>query len=257
MNKKVSTQLPPLTEQQTKRYARHILLPSVDFAGQERLLAARVLIVGLGGLGNAAAPYLAAAGVGTLYLADDDSVELSNLQRQITFRESDIGRSKVAAVADQLRAQNSDIQIHEIPQRVDASLLTSLLADIDLVLDCSDNLATRNLINELCCAQQVPLVSGAAIRMEGQVVVLPMTVDAPCYQCFSRLFGEQELTCMSAGVLSPIVGVIGTLQALEALKLLINIGPSESGQLHHFDGFTSEWQRFGFSKAANCPVCAK
>ncbi|TRW49651.1 molybdopterin-synthase adenylyltransferase MoeB [Aliidiomarina halalkaliphila] len=255
MTQNKNTPLPPLNDVQTKRYARHILLPKMDFEGQERLVAARVLIVGLGGLGNAVAPYLAAAGVGTLFLADADVVELSNLQRQILFKNSDIGRAKVTACAEHLTAQNPDIQIHQLNQRVDQGLLNELLPSIDVVVDCTDNLETRNLLNAACYAHQVGLVSGAAIRMEGQITVLPMTQGAPCYQCFSRFFGEQELSCMTAGVLSPIVGVIGTMQALETIKLITGIGQSLTGRLLHFDGAEGEWQCFKFVQDPNCPVC--
>jgi molybdopterin/thiamine biosynthesis adenylyltransferase len=255
MTKPFSTR--PLGQQQAMRYSRQLMLPALDFSGQEALLAGKVLLVGMGGLGCAAAPYLVASGIGSITLADDDTIDRSNLQRQILYREADIGQSKAGQAAAGLRQLNSEIEINALQQRLTADDLAQLVPQFSLVLDCSDNLATRNAINAACVKAKVPLVSGAAIRFEGQVASFSMQGDGACYHCLSQLFGEQQLSCMEAGILSPVVGIIGTMQALEAVKILAGVGTPLYGKLQLFDGLTSQWRRFNLAKDAGCSVCAK
>ncbi|MCL5255491.1 MAG: molybdopterin-synthase adenylyltransferase MoeB [Gammaproteobacteria bacterium] len=252
----MSKPIQPMSDQQALRYSRHVMLPTLDFAGQERILAARVAIVGMGGLGCAVAPYLAGSGVGELILIDNDRIERSNLQRQILFREGNIGDYKAETAAESLCALNSEVKIKSVSERLTPENIQSVLANSDVVVDCSDNLETRNLLNAFCWQHHIPLVSGAAIRFEGQVAVYPMTEDTPCYRCFSRLFGEQQLTCMEAGVFSPIVGVVGTLQAVETLKLIAHVGESLSGAVLLYDGAHATWQRVTLTKSPDCSVCA-
>lgn len=244
-----------LSPAQAMRYSRQLMLPAVDFRGQEALLASNVLLVGMGGLGCAAAPYLVASGVGSITLADDDNIDSSNLQRQILYREVDIGQSKVQQAAASLRQLNSEIDIQALQQRLSAEDLSTLVPQYSLVLDCTDNLTTRNAINAACVKYRVPLVTGAAIRFEGQVASFSMQGDGACYHCLSQLFGEQQLTCMEAGILSPVVGVIGTMQALEAVKILAGVGTPLYGKLQLFDALTGQWQQFNLSKNLACSVC--
>ncbi|MBV2127610.1 molybdopterin-synthase adenylyltransferase MoeB [Arsukibacterium indicum] len=244
-----------LSPQQAMRYSRQVMLPALDFRGQEALLASNVLLIGMGGLGCAAAPYLVASGIGSITLVDDDTIDHSNLQRQILYREADIGQSKVQQAAASLRQLNSEIEIQALQQRLSEDDLATLVPQYSLVLDCTDNLTTRNAINAACVKAKVPLVSGAAIRLEGQVASFSMQGDGACYHCFSQLFGEQQLSCMEAGILSPVVGIIGTMQALEAVKILGGIGTPLYGKLQLFDALTSQWRQFGLNKDPNCSVC--
>ncbi|MFC6439764.1 molybdopterin-synthase adenylyltransferase MoeB [Bowmanella sp. JS7-9] len=253
MTKQLDTQ--HLNTQQALRYSRQLMLPAMDFRGQETLLASKVLLIGVGGLGCAAAPYLVASGVGSLTLVDDDSIDRSNLQRQILFREADIGQSKAQQAAVSLRQLNSEIDINVLQQRLTAEQLAILVPEYSLVLDCTDNLVSRNAINAACVQARVPLVSGAAIRFEGQVASFSMQGDDACYQCLSQLFGEQQLTCMEAGILSPVVGVIGSMQALEAVKILAGVGSALFGKLQLFDALTGQWRQFNLTKNDACPVC--
>ena len=244
-----------INHQQAMRYSRQILLSGFDLDGQEQLLASRVLQIGVGGLGCACAQYLVAAGVGSLTLVDDDTVELTNLQRQVLHGEDDIGSSKCASAMASLRLLNSACDIDTIEQRLDAQTLEKMLAQYDLIVDCTDNLATRNMINHACILSHKPLVSGAAIRMEGQIISFQPSATAPCYQCLSALFAEQNLSCVEAGVMSPVVGVIGAMQALEAIKLLTQYGESLTSRLLLFDAMTSRWQEFKVPKNPNCDAC--
>ena len=244
-----------LNTQQALRYSRQLMLPAMDFRGQEALLASSVLLIGVGGLGCAAAPYLVASGLGSITLVDDDTIDLSNLQRQILYREADIGQSKAGQAAVSLRQLNSEIAINTLQQRLTADDLAQLVPQYSLVLDCTDNLSSRNAINAACVKAKVPLVSGAAIRFEGQVASFSMQGDGACYHCLSQLFGEQQLTCMEAGILSPVVGVIGSMQALEAVKILAGIGTPLYGKLQLFDGLTSQWRQFSLNKDSGCSVC--
>jgi len=246
---------PELTDAEALRYNRQIILRGFDFDGQEKLKAARVLIVGLGGLGCAAAPYLAAAGVGHLTLVDFDTVSLSNLQRQILHRDARIGMAKVESARIELSAINPHTHIDAVDGQLDDSQMAAQIAACDLVLDCTDNVATRDLLNRLCHAQRKPLVSGAAIRMEGQLSVFTYQPDEPCYRCLSRLFGDNALTCVEAGVMAPLVGTIGTLQAMEAIKLLTQYGQPLTGKLLMFDAMTMQFREMKLLKNPQCEVC--
>ncbi|MEO3680209.1 molybdopterin-synthase adenylyltransferase MoeB [Rheinheimera sp. FR7-31] len=240
---------------QAMRYSRQLMLPQLDFRGQEALLASSVLLVGMGGLGCAAAPYLVASGVGHLTLVDDDTIDRSNLQRQILYREADIGLSKAQQAAVTLSQLNFEVNINAMRQRLNAEDLAALVPQYSLVLDCTDNLVTRNAINAACVKAKVPLVSGAAIRFEGQLASFSMQGDSACYYCLSQLFGEQQLSCMEAGILSPVVGIVGVMQALEAVKILAGVGTPLYGKLQLFDGLTSQWRQFNLPKDPQCPVC--
>lgn len=233
------------------------MLPAMDLEGQEKLLASRVLLIGVGGLGCAVAQYLVAAGVGHLILVDDDKVELSNLQRQVLHTEHNVGEFKVHSAQAALQAMNSDCNIQTFTHRLNKTELMKLSKDVDLFVDCSDNLTSRNLLNEASVASQTPLITGAAIRMEGQVCsfIPNATQPSPCYACYSRLFGEQELSCMEAGVLAPLVGIIGSMQALEAIKLLSGVASVHAGKLLHFDAAISQWHVMHIQHYTQCPIC--
>ena len=245
-----------MNDGQLLRYSRQIMLPDVDLDGQEKLLAARVLIVGLGGLGSPVAMYLAAAGVGHLVLADFDAVDLSNLQRQIAHSSTRISQNKAESAAQTLRELNPDIHISVVTERMDGEQLAQQVCEATLVLDCTDNFHTRFAINAACVAHKKPLVSGAAIRLEGQVAVFDLRSDtSPCYGCLYAQ-GEDELSCAANGVLAPLVGVIGSLQALEAIKLLVGFGTSLTGKLQLFDGRHAQWRTLSLPKDSHCPVCS-
>lgn len=246
-----------LNTQQALRYNRQILLPGFDLDKQEILLNSKVLQIGAGGLGCASAQYLVSAGVGELTLVDDDVVELTNLQRQVLHGDSDIGKDKVRSAKETLGNQNAGCAINTISKRLDESELIQLLSEHDLVLDCTDNLKTRNLINRASFSTNTPLVSGAAIRMEGQVCSFVPSSGKACYQCLSAFFGEQNLSCVESGVMSPVVGVIGTFQALEAIKVLTGFGKPLLGKLAIFDAMNSEWRQFTIPKKPDCPVCSE
>lgn len=249
--------LPELTDAEALRYNRQIVLRGFDFDGQEKLKAAHALVIGLGGLGCAAAPYLAAAGVGRLTLVDFDSVALSNLQRQILHNDSRIGMAKVTSAQQALQMINPHVQIDTVQQQLDERQMTALVATADVVLDCSDNVATRDQLNRVCHAQRKPLVSGAAIRMEGQLSVFTYQPGEPCYRCLSRLFGDNALSCVETGVMAPLVGTIGTLQAMEAIKLLANFGRPLVGKLLMFDAMSMQFREMKLPKDAQCEVCGK
>ncbi|RJT21457.1 molybdopterin-synthase adenylyltransferase MoeB [Buttiauxella izardii] len=244
-----------LSDQEMLRYNRQIILRGFDFDGQEALKAARVLIVGLGGLGCASAPYLAAAGVGHLTLLDFDTVALSNLQRQTLHRDATIGQPKVDSARDALAAINPHITLETVNALLDEAQLLELIAEHDLVMDCTDNVAIRNQLNQCCFTLKKPLVSGAAIRMEGQISVFTYQDGEPCYRCLSRLFGENALTCVEAGVMAPLVGVIGSLQAMEAIKLLANYGTPASGKIVMYDAMTCQFREMKLPRNPQCDVC--
>jgi adenylyltransferase/sulfurtransferase len=244
-----------LSDQEMLRYNRQIILRGFDFDGQEALKAARVLVVGLGGLGCAAAPYLAAAGTGHLTLLDFDTVALSNLQRQTLHRDATIGQPKVDSARNMLVAINPHIQIDAVNALLDETQLLELVAKHDLVMDCTDNVAIRNQLNQCCFTLEKPLVSGAAIRMEGQISVFTYQDGEPCYRCLSRLFGENALTCVEAGVMAPLVGVIGSLQAMEAIKLLANYGTPASGKIVMYDAMTCQFREMKLPRNTHCEVC--
>jgi adenylyltransferase/sulfurtransferase len=247
-----------MNDEQLLRYSRQILLPQIDIAGQERLLAARVLVAGLGGLGSPVALYLAAAGVGALTLVDHDRVEPSNLQRQIVHTHASVGLSKVESAAATIRALNPDTRVEPIAARLDEAALGTLLPRVDLVVDGTDNFATRYLINDACFARGVPLVSGAAIRMEGQVAVFdPRQPDSPCYRCLYPAGDDDALNCSENGVAAPLVGIIGAVQAMEALKLITGAGEPLIGAVLYFDALTMDWHRLRLRRRRDCPLHAR
>lgn len=245
-----------LTDEQLLRYSRQIMLPQLDIEGQQRILGASVLIIGAGGLGNPAAMYLAAAGVGRIVLVDDDQVDQTNLQRQVAFTESSINTAKVEALAAQLMANNSDIKVDTVAQRLDETELLDYISQVDVVLDCTDNFDSRFMINRISWQAGKPLVSAAAIGFEGQLSVYHPGVEAsPCYQCLYGEVDAQELTCSESGVLGPVVGSQGVLQALETLKLIAGVGESLVGRLQVFDALNHEWRTIKLRKDPECPVC--
>lgn len=245
-----------LSDGELLRYSRQILLAQVDIAGQLRLKDAKVLIVGLGGLGSPVALYLAAAGVGELHLADFDQVDLSNLQRQVLHDESRIGQGKVDSALQRLATLNPEVRLVPWREALDADSLAARVAAVDLVLDCSDNFTTRAAVNAACVAQGRPLVSGAAIRLEGQLSVFdPRRADSPCYHCLYGEGSEAELSCSEAGVLGPVVGLVGSLQALEALKLLAGFGEPLVGRLLLMDAAGSRFRELRVKRDPGCPVC--
>ncbi len=245
-----------LTTEQAMRYNRQIVLPNFDLDKQEILLNAKVLIVGVGGLGCAAAQYLVAGGIGEITLIDDDNVDKSNLQRQVLHAEADIGVNKCLSAKASLKQLNSDIKIHVIQKRLEGDDYLDLIEPLDMVLDCTDNLASRNTLNQACYQSGTPLVSGAAIRMEGQLMSIVPQENSACYACISAYFGEQNLSCVESGVMSPVVGIIGAMQALEAIKVLCDYGQSNVNKLMMFDAMTSSWQSYKVPKKVNCKVCS-
>lgn len=245
-----------LTDDELMRYSRQILLPSFDVAGQARLKSARVLVVGAGGLGCPVALYLAAAGVGHLTLADDDVIELANLQRQIAFENTQLGEPKAQALAEQMRRINPLITVEAVTERLEGDDVLRQVQACDLVLDCTDNFATRFAINKACVKAGVPLVSGAAIRGEGQLAVFDARQpDAPCYQCLYPDQGNDELTCSEAGVIGPLVGIIGACQAMEAIKMLAGVGQPLIGRLLVLDAWRMDWRELKLTRDPECPVC--
>ncbi|UYO93425.1 HesA/MoeB/ThiF family protein [Pollutimonas sp. M17] len=247
-----------MNDQQLLRYARHILLDEFGIEGQERLLAARVLIVGAGGLGSPAAYYLASAGVGHLVLADDDEVELSNLQRQILHTNDRIGQAKAESGKQALLQLNPDIRVDALVARLTGQALDQQVRQADLVLDCCDNFQTRHAVNRACVLHGKPLVSGAAIRFAGQVSVFDLRRgDAPCYHClFPEADDVEELRCATTGVLGPLVGMVGSMQAAEAIKLLAGMGESMVGRMLCLDALSMQWQTIRFKRDPACLVCA-
>ncbi len=239
------------------RYSRQIMLPEMDVAGQQKLVGARVLIVGVGGLGCPAAMYLAAAGVGHLILADDDTVELTNLQRQIAHSHEDIGKAKVESVSSTLRGLNHDVQLTLIKEKLTGDGLDAAVAKADLVLDACDNFTTRFAINRACLKHKIPLVSGAAIRMEGQVAVFDHSqANSPCYECLYKAGNDVDADCSTNGVMAPVVGIIGSVQAMEAIKQLCGIGETLTGRLLLLDARTMQWREMALAKNSNCEACA-
>ncbi len=245
-----------MNDQQLLRYSRHILLPEIDILGQQALLDSHVLIVGLGGLGSPVGLYLASAGVGKLTLVDDDSVELSNLQRQVIHKESTIGIDKVSSAKQAMLALNNDIEINTINERLQSEQLEQLINDVDVVVDCTDNFAARFLLNQVTQQLKVPLVSGAAIRLDGQITVYDSRVEnSACYRCIYQDTGEPLQTCSESGVLSPLLGVIGSMQAIETIKLLTHAGESLVGRLLIFDALSMAWREVRIKRDPECPVC--
>jgi molybdopterin/thiamine biosynthesis adenylyltransferase len=245
-----------MNDQQLLRYSRHILLDEIDIAGQEKLLAAHALIIGAGGLGSPAAFYLASAGIGRITLVDDDTVDLTNLQRQILHTTERVGQPKVASGRQTLMQINPEIEIVALKERASGERLNELIASASIVLDCSDNFATRHAVNRACVANRVPLVSGAAVRFDGQISVFDPRGDTPCYAC---LFPEDQefddINCGTMGVFAPLVGIIGSMQAAEALKVVAGIGEPLTGRLLLLDARNMEWSSIKFARNPTCSVC--
>ncbi|MEW8627784.1 MAG: molybdopterin-synthase adenylyltransferase MoeB [Candidatus Thiodiazotropha sp.] len=246
-----------MNDDQLLRYSRQIMLPSIEIEGQERLLESRALIVGLGGLGSPAAMYLAAAGVGTLHLVDFDRVDLTNLQRQIIHTTNRIDQLKVESAKQTLQAINPEVQVETTAEKLDQEQLNELVKQADVVLDGTDNFATRFAINKACHLHQIPLVSAAAIRMEGQVSVFSGKPDSPCYHCLYPDEGEMDESCSANGVLAPLVGIIGSIQATEAIKVLTGAGDALEGRLLLLDALQMEWRTLKLKQDPGCPVCGE
>ena len=247
-----------MNDEQLLRYSRHINLPALGYEGQERLCRSSCLIVGLGGLGSAASLYLAASGVGRLWVADDDEVEWSNLQRQLLYNAGDIGLSKAEAGRRSLLRLNGEIAVESVAYRLDEDNLPALVERVDVVVDGSDNFATRYAVNRACADVGKPLVSGAAIRMEGQVSVYPLDGGGPCYNClYARADQTPAESCSESGVFAPIVGLVGSIQAAEAIKTLAGIGDCLHGRLLLIDMERSEFQEMKFGRDPQCSVCGE
>ncbi len=246
-----------MNDDQLLRYSRHILLDEVGIEGQQAMLDARALIIGAGGLGSPAALYLAASGVGHITLVDHDTVDLTNLQRQIAHTTARVGQPKVQSAAQALQALNPDAQVQCIQQHADAALLDELVSQASVVLDCCDNYRTRQTVNAACVKHRVPLVAGAIIRFDGQITVFdPRKDTSPCYACLFAPEEEfEEVQCSTMGVLAPLVGVIGAMQAAEALKIITGIGDPLVGKLLMLDGKSMEWSRMRTSRNPECSVC--
>ena len=247
-----------MNDEQLLRYSRHIILPDVDVAGQEKLLASHVMVMGLGGLGSPVALYLAASGIGTLTLVDVDQVDLSNLQRQIVHRTENLGEPKTESASRNISAINPDINIHPVNEKLPDKRLRGILEKVDVAVDCTDNFDVRFAINRACLATGTNLVSGAAARLEGQIMVVePGRADSPCYECLYKEAPATRLDCADTGIAAPVVGVIGSLQALETIKLLVGFGEALTGYLLTFDALHQEWRKLKLPKNPDCNACGK
>ena len=246
-----------MNDAQLLRYSRHILLNEIDIEGQQKLLASHALIVGAGGLGSAAALYLGSAGVGHITVVDHDTVDATNLQRQIAHTLADVGRPKAQSVQEAIAAINPDVQVSVVTQRADAALLGTLVSQADVVLDCTDNFVTRHAINRACVEHAKPLVSGAAIRFDGQIAVYdPRYAASPCYACvFPESSELEEAQCATMGVFAPLVGIIGSMQAAEALKLIAAVGRPLTGRLLMLDGRNMAFTELHIPRNPSCAVC--
>ena len=248
-----------MNDQDLLRYSRHILLDDIGIEGQEKILAAHAVIIGAGGLGSAAAPYLAAAGIGKITLIDHDTVDLTNLQRQIMHNQNSVGLAKVQSGKTMLQNLNPHIQVNAIQEKATDDLLEQLLPNASVVLDCSDNFTTRHMVNAACVKHQVPLVSGAAIKFDGQVTVIdPRQTGTPCYACLFPADQEfNEVQCSTMGVFSPLVGIIGSIQAAQALQVIMQIGEPLVGKLLLWDARSSQVDQITLHQRDDCPVCSK
>ncbi|MES2741100.1 MAG: HesA/MoeB/ThiF family protein [Pseudomonadota bacterium] len=246
-----------MNDHQLLRYSRHILLDEIGIEGQSALLNAHALVIGAGGLGSPAAMYMASAGVGRITLVDDDTVDLTNLQRQIAHTTARVGQAKAESARATLLAINPEIVVTALTERADAARLAELVAAADVVLDCCDNFATRHAVNRACVAARIPLVSGAVIRFDGQVAVFdPRGGESPCYSClFPQDQRFEDVACATMGVFAPLAGVIGATQAAEALKLIMGVGVPLAGRLLMLDGLRMEWTSIAVGRSADCPVC--
>ncbi|GCL66344.1 HesA/MoeB/ThiF family protein [Pseudaquabacterium pictum] len=247
-----------MNDDQLLRYSRHILLDDIGVEGQQRLLDSHALVIGAGGLGSPVALYLGTAGVGRITLVDHDTVDVTNLQRQIAHSLARVGRPKAESARETIAAINPDVQVRAVTQRADAAWLADAVAQADVVLDCSDNFQTRHAVNAACVAARKPLVSGAAIGFDGQISVYDSRqADAPCYAClFPPESTFEEVRCATMGVFAPLVGIIGSMQAAEALKLLAGVGSSLAGRLQMLDARRMEWTEIRLPRQPACPVCA-
>jgi molybdopterin/thiamine biosynthesis adenylyltransferase len=248
-----------MTDDQLLRYSRHILLDELGVEGQQRFLDAHALVIGAGGLGSPVVLYLGTAGVGRITLVDHDTVDVTNLQRQIAHNLSRVGQPKAQSARDTIAAINPDVQVQPLVERADARRLLQLVADADVVLDCSDNFATRQAVNAACVQHKKPLVAGAAIGFDGQISVYdPRDVASPCYACvFPPEATIEEVRCATMGVFAPLVGIIGSMQAVEALKLIAGIGSSLAGRLQMLDARTMEWTEIRVARQPHCEVCGQ
>ena len=246
-----------MNDDQLLRYSRHILLDEVGIEGQQRLVDSHVLVVGAGGLGSPVAMYLAASGVGHITIADHDVVDLTNLQRQIAHTTARVGYPKVASASQAMLALNPEVRVTALAHKLDATQLDALVSTVTVVVDCCDNFETRQAVNAACVKHKVPLVSGAAIRMDGQLAVYDARDDkSPCYACiFPPDQAPEEVLCSTMGVLAPLVGVIGTMQAMETVKLITGMGSRLTGRLQMLDGRGMEWHEVRLQRNAACPVC--
>jgi molybdopterin-synthase adenylyltransferase len=247
-----------MNDDQLLRYSRHILLDAIGVEGQQRLMDSHALVIGAGGLGSPVALYLGTAGVGRITLVDHDTVDVTNLQRQIAHNLARVGQPKAESARQTIAAINPDVQVLPVVQRADAAWLAQAVAEADVVLDCSDNFQTRQAVNAACAAARKPLVSGAAIGFDGQISVYDTRqADAPCYACiFPADATFEEVRCATMGVFAPLVGIIGSMQAAEALKLLMGVGSSLAGRLQMLDARSMEWTEIRLPRQAACPVCA-
>ena len=245
-----------MNDEQLLRYSRQIMLPEFDVAGQDALLRASALVIGLGGLGSPAALYLAAAGVGTLTLVDHDTVDISNLQRQIIHDQGSLHRAKVESAAARIQAINPDTQVRTVAAKLDGEPLATAVADADVVIDGTDNFAARYAINAACVAAATPLVSGAAIRMEGQIAVFDRRrEDSPCYQCLYADASDVALNCAENGVAAPLVGIVGSVQAMEAMKVITGVGEPLTGYVLYLDAKRMEWRKLKLNRNPRCATC--
>lgn len=248
-----------MNDQDLLRYSRHILLDDIGIEGQEKILAAHAIVIGAGGLGSAAAPYLAAAGIGKMTLIDHDTVDLTNLQRQIMHNQNSVGQAKVQSGKAMLLNLNPHVQVNAIQEKATAELLEQLLPSASVVLDCSDNFTTRHMVNAACVKHKVPLVSGAAIKFDGQVTVIDTRqTGTPCYACLFPADQEfNEVQCSTMGVFSPLVGIIGSIQAAQALQVIMQIGEPLVGKLLLWDARSSQVDQIALHQRDDCPICSK
>lgn len=246
-----------LSDHQLLKYSRQIMLPKIDIAGQQKLLDAHVVILGLGGLGSPVAMYLATAGIGEITLIDDDKVDLSNLQRQIIHHYDSQGQYKVNSAKERIEQLNSDCKVNVINQRLNEKELSKIIAGANVIADCSDNFETRFLLNSVCFQQKTPLVSGAAIRWEGQLTTFSMDELSPCYRCLYDDKSFTDQSCSQNGIVGPVVGIIGSMQALEVIKLISQTGKLAVGELTLFDGMDLSFSKIKYNKNNDCPVCGK
>jgi molybdopterin-synthase adenylyltransferase len=247
-----------MTDDQLLRYSRHILLNDIGVEGQEKLLASHALVIGAGGLGSPVALYLGTAGIGQITIVDNDVVDMTNLQRQIAHNQARVGMNKAQSASESIAAINPEVRVNCVTERADAALLDTLVAQADVVLDCCDNFSTRHAANAACVKHKKPLVSGAAIQFDGQISVFdPRSESSPCYAClFPPESTFEETLCATMGVFAPLVGIIGSMQAAEALKLLTGVGESLAGRLLMLDGRGMEWNEVRILRHASCAVCS-